>query len=154
MNIYNEEIYGAIEWSGTRARGLIIFASLFYSVLSIVLLCLAVQAGYLYAGFSLLFVLFFLWRIYAIHLPVVLVTESVLLVMPSGVAGDFLSHLFEARYVPVEYEAVAGTSDSMNRLYIGTRSEGGLVSLPVRLNWMSAADKKVLLEWMEKKQQG
>ncbi|MDY6084698.1 MAG: hypothetical protein SPI25_05570 [Dialister sp.] len=153
MDIYSKEVYGDIAWSASRASGYVILLSLIYSVASAALLCYAFREGYLCMAAALLFAIFAIWRIYRIHLPIVLVTDAALLVMPSRPGDGFFKHPLQARYVGVEYKIIAGTSRSMDCLYIGERSEGGLVNLPVALSWLSSKNKKALLSWIEKKQQ-
>lgn len=153
MDTYDKQVYGEIAWFASRGSRYIILMSLLYSAAAIVLLCYAFREGYLFAGAAMLFAVFAVWRIYRIHLPVVLVTDRALLVMPSGIGNAFFGHLLQARYAAVEYKTIAGSSQSLDSLYIGESTEGGLVNLPVALYWMSSGDKKTLLLWIEKKQQ-
>ena len=45
-----------------------------------------------------------------------------------------------------------GVSDDWNYLFIGERTAGGIVEVPVQLRYITDADKIKLQEWVERKQ--
>lgn len=146
MESYREEVYGPILFSGTRVRTLMMGVSLVYAVLAALGIIFARQAGSTSYGLCALWVGFALWRIHAIHRPVILVCEKALLVsVPfwnSAHSKNGISDIFCTKYMPVSYDSIVGFSNDWSILYLGEAVEGGMVELPVQCTYLSTCSKE------------
>lgn len=156
MESYKKEIYGSIEYAATRLRFMIIAVSLMYVVIAIVAIIYTMNYGSLLYVPCAILVAFVLWRINAMHRPVILAcSKALLLAVPLGsVSGvNSFSSIFKAKYLPVPYSSIVGFSDDWSILYLGEVDEGGLVKIPVLAKYISAKSKRIITKIIEDKQQ-
>ncbi|MFQ9401699.1 MAG: hypothetical protein ACLR1D_05020 [Dialister sp.] len=52
----------------------------------------------------------------------------------------------------LDYSEVAGVSEDWRFLYLGERSSGGIVEMPVSFRYVSRKDKNKLETWIDKQQ--
>ena len=60
--------------------------------------------------------------------------------------------LIKPLYMAFDYKEIMGVSDDWNYLFIGERTAGGIVEVPVQPRYITDADKIKLQEWVERKQ--
>ena len=154
MDSFNEEIYGKVLWECYRSKVYIVTLSLMYVLLGAAAVIWAMNEDqFLFYVLAVVVIFFCLWRINAC------ITRSRSFAKGScswQFPGPFSSFdyyiTFRALYMPVAYKDVAGVSSRWNHLYIGGREEGGLVSLPVQLAYVSRDGKYDFQNWVESKQ--
>lgn len=154
MDRFNEEIYGKVLWECYRSKVYIVTLSLMYVFLGAAAVIWAMEEDqFLFYVLAVVVIFFCLWRINRVHHPVALICEKKLLVAVPWSFFTFDYYItFRALYMPVAYKDVAGVSSRWNHLYIGGREEGGLVSLPVQLAYVSRDGKYDFQNWVESKQ--
>uniref|UniRef100_UPI004025C64A hypothetical protein n=1 Tax=Dialister sp. TaxID=1955814 RepID=UPI004025C64A len=154
MDRFNEEIYGKVLWECYRSNVYIVTLSLMYVLLGAAAVIWAMDKDqFLFYVLAVVVIFFCLWRINRVHHPVALICEKKLLVAVPWSFFTFDYYItFRALYMPVAYKDVAGVSSRWNHLYIGGREEGGLVSLPVQLAYVSRDGKYDFQNWVESKQ--
>ena len=85
MDFYKQEIYGNILYTAYRTRSLVVSVSLLYSLFGVAAILYFADKGYAGIIAGVIIVGFSLWRINAVHQPVMLVTERhCWLPFPSG----------------------------------------------------------------------
>lgn len=153
LTYYNEAVHGALIWQAARAKWWIIVTSVLYSLASAVMIFYAIQTSpWAFAPVSV-FVAFFLWRIYEVHVPVVLATEEWLLVA-HGLVWERRGNAFRVRreYWAVSYKDITGFSHGWTEMYVGAYAEGGLAGISVPFMLLSAKNKQKLVSVIEEKQ--
>ena len=80
MDFYKQEIYGNILYTACRTRSLVVSVSLLYSLFGVAAILYFADKGYAGIIAGVIILGFSLWRINAVHQPVMLVTEKALLV--------------------------------------------------------------------------
>lgn len=150
---YDEAVHGALIWQAPRAKWWVIVTSVLYSLASAVMIFYAMQItpwAFVPAG---VFVAFFLWRIYEVHLPVVLATDDWLLV-PHGLVWERRGNSFRIRreYLAVSHKEITGFSHGWTEMYVGTFTEGGIARISVPFLFLSSENKQKLVALIEEKQ--
>lgn len=152
---YKPSLHGKVEWKCTRAQAWVITTSLLYALLSAMTIIYAMHSPLAYAVPCVLAVAFFIWRIHRIHAPVAIACDHYFLVLAPGKwdkSGGLIALLFHPVYYVAEYPSIAGFSDRWSEMYIGSRSEGGMVKVPVPLAFVTRANKERICEIIERKQ--
>ena len=131
METYDEKAHGKVLWVCKRS-------SVYTTVLSL-----------LYVAF---FVLFFIY-LYSKGKAVAVVCERKLLIPCSPFfEKQNILECIRAKYIALDYSEVAGVSEDWRFLYLGERSSGGIVEMPVSFRYVSGEDKNKLETWIDKQQ--
>lgn len=155
FDTYKESAYGKAEWQCTRSKLWVIVTSLLYALLAAMTIIYAMNGEAAYWGLSAALVIFCVWRIHRIHMPVVVLCPAHLLVLSPGKRGkdgSWLDFIFKPVYLVVEYKAVAGFSRRWNEIYLGSAAEGGMSRMAVPLAFVSRKNKAKIVEIIERKQ--
>ena len=149
----DKEMYGRVIWQAARSKWWVVPTSLLYALLSAVLILYAMHgAAWLFVPVAAS-VAFFLWRIYEVQLPVVLATESRLLIANGFSWDDVMKgHFPERDYIAVSYTEIVGFSHRFTEMYIGAPAEGGLAKISVPFAMLSPKNKRKLVALIEEKQ--
>ncbi len=100
-------------------------------------------------------VLFSLWCIYRLHVPLVLVCrEHLLLLIPGRYwdGGKWKRWWVKPEYFVTDYPRIFGFSNRWDELYLGMDA-ASLTRVPVALGFLSEKDRNRLWQWIEEKQQ-
>lgn len=154
MDLYSKEAHGQVIWECSRSTSYMAGTSLFYGLFCAAFLILLLEyPGFLSYTMIFLVVLLTLWRIHLVHKSVVLVCERKLLVtIPLFYSRFDVEGLIKPIYMAFDYKEIVGISDDWNYLFIGERTSGGIVEVPVQLRYTAGTDKIKLQEWVERKQ--
>ncbi len=149
---YDEAVFGKILWQAARSKWWIVPTSLLYALLSAVLILYAMaQAWWFYIPVAIV-VSFFLWRIYEVHQPVVLVTEKMLLVTNGYTWEKGAGYFPKREYLAVSYKEIVGFSHRFTEMTVGEPTYGGLAQISVPFAFLSPSDKQKLVSYIEEKQ--
>ncbi len=153
LTYYDEAVHGALIWQASRAKWWVIVTSVLYSLASAVMIFYAMKTSPWMFLPAAAFVCFFLWRIYEVHVPVVLATDEWLLVT-QGLVWERRRNAFRVRreYLAVSYKEITGFSHGWTEMYVGAYAEGGLARISVPFLFLAAKNKQKLVSIIEEKQ--
>lgn len=152
---YREEIYGKAEGQYTRARAWVVTTSVLYASMAAMTIIYAMNSAAAYWMPSAMLVLFCIWRIHRIHMPVAVLCRDYFLVLAPGKkrdGGGWTDFLFQSVYLVVPYRTIAGFSSRWNEMYLGKAEAGGMTRVSVPLAFMARRDKDRVYAFIEKKQ--
>ena len=132
MDLYSKEEHGQIIWECSRSVLYVAISSLLYVLFCVAFLILLLE-----------------------HPGILSCTISfvvVLLTIPIFYSEFNAAGLIKPLYMAFDYKEIMGVSDDWNYLFIGERTAGGIVEVPVQLRYITDADKIKLQEWVERKQ--
>ena len=156
MDFYKQEIYGNILYTACRTRSLVVSVSLLYSLFGVAAILYFADKGYAGIIAGVIILAFSLWRINAVHQPVMLVMEKALLVAVPfweiPLEKGAWAYWIHPSYLPVSYKKIIGFSDDWKILYIGTQQEGGMAQISIEGMYIPVSDKKKIIAYIERKQ--
>lgn len=153
METYDEKAHGKVLWICKRSSVYTTVLSLLYVAFFVLFFIYLYSKGKAVSFFAIIPFFFSLWQIHWLHEPVAVVCERKLLIPCSPFfEKQNILECIRAKYIALDYSEVAGVSEDWRFLYLGERSSGGIVEMPVSFRYVSGEDKNKLETWIDKQQ--